>query len=104
MNHTTHARHYLDVDQALVGQDLVDLSDPRTLNKLVSSLMYLFHFSAKAELAFILGYPSALNNQQVLCNWITDTLKQAEWIEPAQLLEFLVARLKRELMQWQEVA
>jgi hypothetical protein len=63
-----------------ISKEHVDLSDPRTLNKLVSSLMYLFHFSAKAELAFILGYPSALNNQQVLCNWITDTLKQAEWI------------------------
>jgi hypothetical protein len=87
-----------------ISKEHVDLSDPRTLNKLVSSLMYLFHFSAKAELAFILGYPSALNNQQVLCNWITDTLKQADWIEPSELLSFLVARLKRELMQWQEVA
>ena len=88
---------------ALADQHL-DLSDPRVIQKLVSSLMYLFQFSPKAELAFILGYPSALNNQQVLINWMTDQLKQADWIEPNQLLDFFVTRLKRELQQWQEVA
>ena len=82
----------------------VDLSDPRTLNKLVSSLMYIFNFSARAELAFILGYPTALNNQQVLCNWISDRLKRADWVEPHELLNFLVTSLKQELHQWQEVA
>lgn len=85
-------------------KNTLDLSDPRVLNKLVSSLIYLFQFSPKAELAFILGYPTAHNNQQVLINWISDQLKQAEWIEPNDLLNFLVARLKRELLHWQEVA
>ena len=87
-----------------IDQDVIDLSDPRVIQKLVSSLMYLFQFSPKAELAFILGYPSALNNQQVLINWMTDQLKQADWIEPNQLLDFFVTRLKRELQHWQEVA
>ena len=82
----------------------LDLSDPRVINKLVSSLIYLFQFSQKAELAFILGYPTAQNNQQVLINWISDQLKNAEWVEPDDLLNFLVTRLKRELMHWQEVA
>lgn len=82
----------------------VDLSDPRVIQKLVSSLMYLFQFSSKAELAFILGYPAALNNHQVLINWMTDQLKQADWVEPNELLDFFVTRLKRELQHWQEVA
>lgn len=85
-------------------KNTLDLSDPRVLNKLVSSLIYLFQFSQKAELAFILGYPTAQNNQQVLINWISDQLKQDEWIEPNDLLNFLVTRLKRELLHWQEVA
>ena len=95
LNDTTLVEHY-PVE--------IDLSDPRVIQKLVSSLMYLFQFSAKAELAFILGYPTALNNQQALINWMTDQLKQADWIEPSELLDFFVTRLKRELQHWQEVA
>lgn len=81
-----------------------DLSDPGTQRKLVSSLMYLFHFGAQAELPFLLGYPQASTNQQALMLWITDTLKTADWIEPAKLLDFLVSQLKRQLLHWQEVA
>jgi hypothetical protein len=91
-------------DRALAIPQMVDLSEPRTLNKLVSSLMYLFHFSAKAELAYILGYPAAQNNQEVLVSWISEQLRHADWVDPSDLLEFLVTRLKQQLMQWQEVA
>lgn len=83
---------------------ITDLSDPSTLRKLVNSLMYLFHFSRQAELPFLLGYPQAATNQQALMLWMTDTLKTADWIEPDQLLAFLVSQLKRQLMHWQEVA
>ena len=82
----------------------LDLSNPVMLNKLSHSLMYLFRFRGQDELAFLLGYPEAENNQQALTLWMTDTLKQDGWVEPDQLLEFLVSKLKRQLMHWQEVA
>lgn len=82
----------------------LDLSNPVMLKKLVSSLIYLFRFKEQAELAFLLGYPQANNNQEVLTLWITSQLKQADWVEPEQLLGYLVSKLKHKLMQWQEVA
>ena len=84
--------------------ETMDLSNPATLNKLTQSLLYLFRFRGQDELAFLLGYPHAQNNQQALRLWITDTLKESGWVEPDQLLEFLVSKLKRQLMHWQEVA
>lgn len=85
-------------------QTMFDLSNPEVLKKLVSSLLYLFRFKGHNELAFILGYPQAQNNHQALTLWITDVLKQADWVETDQLLEYLVAQLKRQLIYWQEVA
>lgn len=85
-------------------QTMLDLSDPELLKKLVNSLLYLFHFQGQNELAFILGYPQAQHNHQALCWWIGDILKESDWIETDQLLEYLVAQLKRQLMHWQEVA
>ena len=82
----------------------VDLSNPKTLNKLTRSLLYMFRFGDQDELAFLLGYPEADSNQQALRMWITDTLKHSGWVERDQLFEFLVSKLKRQLMHWQEVA
>jgi hypothetical protein len=76
---------------------LIDLSDDKTMSRLVASLKYVFHLNQGLELPFILGCPHCDNNDEALICWITQELKQTDWVEASHIFNFLIARLKQQL-------
>ena len=77
--------------------NLIDLSDEKTMARLVASLKYVFHLNQGLELPFILGCPHCDNNDDALICWITQVLKQTDWVEASHIFNFLIGQLKQQL-------
>ena len=81
-----------------------DLSNPNELNKLTDSILLVLNLPYQAALPFLLGCPETQNNREAIQAWLKDFLKEAEWIEPADLASVCISRIQCQLMTWQEVA
>lgn len=80
-----------------------DLCNPQELNKLISGLLFLLPVQGQQELPYLLGEPHTQTNRSAMKAWITKLLKQDDWVDPEELFEFCLKKLKAQLQSWQEV-
>lgn len=83
---------------------IMDLSNRNELNKLTDSILLVLNLPYQAALPYLLGQPDASNNREAIQVWLNDFLKEVDWIDPNDLVAVCVARLKSQLLDWQEVA
>lgn len=83
---------------------VMDLTNPNELNKVTDSILLVLNLPYQAALPLLLNQPESSNNREAVQDWLTDFLKESDWVEPNDLIEICVNRLKRQLLDWQECA
>jgi|GEM_PF-3840249 len=92
------------VDRIEQETALIDITDPRTLRRLVTGLLYAFDISPGVELPFLLGHGECECNEEALTAWVTDQVEYADWVEPGMLFNDLAYQLQRTLKSWENAA
>lgn len=73
-----------------------EIEDPKVVNRLVNSLMYLFNFHDGDYLTFVLGHGECTSNKQAMQSWVYDQLNVNKGHD--DVLAFLSEQLQEQLM------
>lgn len=98
LHHTTIVNPFLQSQYLRPAwQDpVIDIEDPRVVQRLVNNLMYLFNLVPGDYLTFVLGQGRCHDNQEALKYWVLEQLTD-EPISQEDLLNHLVQTLKHQL-------
>ena len=91
-------QHPAQASNAPWQKPVIEIEDPKVVQRLVNNLMYLFNITPGDYLTFILEQGHCTKNEDALKYWVLDQLEEHH-LDSSDVLHYLVEQLKEQLSQ-----